>query len=150
MLNKAFTKKYTVIQNELNEFDQISIHGILDFFQDIAGRHAKQTKTGFADTNKIGVNWILARTRFEVLLPWEYLTDINVKTWPHLPERFEIERDYQLIDSYKRIMVKGSSTWVLLDNKTHSLAKTDLIYSKDDSFIKEKNFSTKKIGRAHV
>lgn len=140
MINEPFSKQYSITQNQLDEYDQLSIHGILDLFQDIAGRHAEKDGLGYKSSNESGVNWILARTRFEVLLPWEYLSDVTVKTWPHTPERFEVERDYRIIDDKRRLLIKGSSIWVLIDNNTHSLARTNRLYHDDDVFPTDKNF----------
>ncbi|MFA5283329.1 MAG: acyl-ACP thioesterase domain-containing protein [Bacilli bacterium] len=138
-----FEKEYTVSQNHLNEYDDFSVCGILDFFQDIAGRHARELSLGFHDINAKGVNWILARTRFEIVSKWRYLSDIHMKTWPHRPDRFDIERDYQMISENGDILVKASSIWVLIDNKKKTLAPTSLIFDSSCSYFEEFNFPNK-------
>lgn len=136
----CFEKKYIVSQNHLNEYDDFSICGVLDFFQDIAGRHALELNLGFRDINSKGVNWILARTRFEIISKWKYLSDIYIKTWPHKPNRFDIERDYQMISEDGDVLIKGSSTWVLVDNMKKTLVSTSLIFDSSCEYFEKRNF----------
>ncbi len=142
-MTNSFEKIYIVTQNELNKFDDLSVCGILDYFQDIAGRHAEQNNIGYLGTNSQGINWILARTRFEIVGTRNYLDDIVVKTWPNKPGRFEVERNYLITDKNARTIVKGSSTWVLVNTKTKTLAPSSLIYKDKDEFISDKLFSNK-------
>jgi hypothetical protein len=60
-------KNYTITTNQIDAYDDLSMVGVLDVFQDIAGRHAYLIKAGFNDMLDLGFYWVIARNQVKII-----------------------------------------------------------------------------------
>lgn len=124
MMNQlaSYQKTYTITTNYLDRFDDLSLTGMLDLFQDIAGRHAYLLKAGFLDMKKQDLIWVIARNHVKVIKEIPFGEDLIVKTWPLVPTRFYFDRIYQLLDQNGELLASARSRWLLVDSKTRKMA----------------------------
>ena len=88
---------------------------VLDLFQDVAGEHASRLGIGYSALSKKNMCWMLSRVTYTVINQPELFSDVTVRTWPIESKRIEFDRDYSIHSADGRLLILGSSQWVILD-----------------------------------
>lgn len=139
-MNELFyEEEYPIMAYSLDCYDQLSLVGILDIFQNIAGYHSELLGIGFDDLKKIGITWLLVRTKFDVIRPLTQLRKVNVKTWQSYKGRVDYERDYLICDEAGEVLVKGTSKWCLVDINARKIVPTTKI-TDDITYPNKRNY----------
>jgi len=118
-------KEFFVHTSMVGKNDYIRPAAILDLFQDMASLHANILGVGFDDLVKKNYYWIVSSIEFEQLRQFKSITYVKVKTWPKEKNRLEFIREFTISDLDGNLLVKGVSTWVLIDINTRRLTRGD-------------------------
>ena len=132
MDNIYYNKKYNVTQNYLDKNDRINALGILDIFQDIAGKHANVINLGFNNLVEHGYFWVLSKNRFRVLKDLKGLTDFNVKTYQTEVSFASYNRDFFVSDEKGELLIIGDSRWCVLDRKSMKIVPSKIVGGTND------------------
>lgn len=98
---------------------------ICRWFLEAAWNHAEQLGIGFDAVAQHHQFWVLARLRVEVdQYPfWGQLAQLT--TWPRGVSGVLALRDFELCDTKGRRLAAGTSSWLVLDVKTHRAQRLD-------------------------
>ncbi|MDD5923512.1 MAG: thioesterase [Clostridia bacterium] len=140
-------RKYNLRLSDFDSDRRLRISSILDLFQDIAAIHSEMIGTGFDEVKKLGVSWVIMRTKLKIhKLPKMY-TNVTVRTWPHKPSRSCFIRDSEIYDEDGNLLIEGSSIWTIIDNETRKQCDPDLINYTLDSYYDHSTLSGETIKR---
>ncbi len=102
-----------VMPSMCDENSLMSIPAMLDMFQDSAGIHAEEVGMGAFDLEKMGLFWIVSKTRLVVNSRPLVQEMVEATTWIQPAERVSCERDWALFrDGEQLAYVK--SIWAAL------------------------------------
>ncbi len=140
MNNSIYEEKFKLRMNDYDNRDHIYIGTIMDLFQDVAGSHADLLHIGYDDLIKNDLIWMILRNKVEIYNTNPKSDYVVVKTWPHVPGRVDMDRDYLIYSEDGELIAKGCSKWVVCSYKTRKLIRAkDFNYHIDD-FCKVVNF----------
>ena len=124
----VYKKAYHIEISDVDFTKKLKLSTLFGYFQEIASEHAENLGLGF-DTliHKYGVTWILMRMRVEIIRNPLWNEEIVVETWPQEPKKLEFERDFYVRDIDGNIIIKGVSTWLMIDIKDRQIKKSDTI-----------------------
>lgn len=91
--------------------------GVFDFFQEVAGNHARLLGVGTESFREEHLAWILSRMSVEVLRRPRWGEELRARTWPRGTQRLFAIRDYELLDSQGERVAVGRSGWIILDTQ---------------------------------
>lgn len=141
MNQSQLTKTYTITTNYLNQFDDLSPMGILDLFQDIAGRHAAILNAGFEAMKEKGYYWVIVRNEVRIIKEVPPSHNVEVTTWPLMPTRFYFDRLYELRDENGEVCIEGRSRWLIVDRASKRMQPSS-VYSYPLSVYESRNMFT--------
>ena len=123
---------------DVNLDDYIRPSSVLDYFQDIAGLHANEIGVGYQDALKKNVLWIILYEKFEVVkrVP-KYGEDVYVYTWPKKGDKVFFYREYEIKDINDELLVKGVSTWCLINSETRRIERANKLEFPGEFYSKE-------------
>ncbi|MBE6632410.1 MAG: hypothetical protein E7623_06900 [Ruminococcaceae bacterium] len=101
---------------------------VLKLFQKAADGHAAILGVDFDSMLKKGFLWVVTLIKYEVCkkaLPGD---SVKVNTWPLIPNRIGFQREYLISDESGATLIKGTSSWMLIDAKERKLAPTKNVY----------------------
>ena len=125
-------KEFFVHTSMVGKNDYIRPAAIMDLFQDMASLHANEIGVGFDDIVKLNYYWIVSSIEFEQLRQFKSISYVKVKTWPKEKNRLEFIREFTISDLDGNLLVKGVSTWVLIDKDTRRLVRGDDVIFKGE------------------
>ncbi len=140
MNNSVYEEKFKLRINDYDNRDHIYLGAIMDLFQDVAGSHADLLHIGYDDLIKNDLIWMILRNKVEIYNTKPKSDYIIVKTWPHVPGRVDMDRDYVIYSEDGELIAKGCSKWVICSYTTRKLIRAkDFNYHIDD-FCENVNF----------
>ena len=129
-----FEREYYLRTSDYDCRLKLNPASILDLFQDAAGCHAESLGIGFEPMLARELLWVVAKIKFQILADPELHQRVRVRTWPLSPTRVGFRREYFIEDEQGKLLVKGSSDWVLMHAKERRLMPARDIYPKDSEF----------------
>lgn len=137
MANEVFKEKFRLRVSDYDCHDHLLISAILDLCQDVAGKHADLLGVGFDDFISKDKIWMILRTQIEVIKYPPLYSNVLVTTWPHKPNRVDMDRDYLITsEDEKEVYVKVCQKWVSVSFSTRMLLRAkDIVFNLD--FFKE-------------
>ncbi len=120
-----FTEKVKTDFKSLDNGAQLGNRAILEYFENIAGRHADTLGDGVNDIPRTHSAWILLDWKVKVLHRPSYGQELAVTTWSHSIERCFGNRYFTLEDSSERMCAAASSKWVLMNTEKWSIIRVD-------------------------
>ena len=141
MKQNYLERKYHLRTSDFDMRNRILPASVLDLFQDAAGEHAKTLGIGYYDLLPENKCWMILRSRYEVVKQPKIFSSVIVKTWPIESRRIEFDRDYVVTDTEGNILIKGTSSWAILD--VFNRDRPSLVMAKDfdlgiDEYIEER------------
>jgi len=92
-------------------------------FQDIAAAHARNLGADVRWlSDEMNLAWILMRIRIEIDCYPALGQEVMVETWPQEP-RALYDRDYIIRDTEGEILVRASSTWIIMNLGTREIKR---------------------------
>ncbi len=112
----------------------------LRIFQEAAELHGEQMGVGFDAMLAKNLLWVVAQTRYEILQMPHPDQQMKITTWPLAANRLGFERCYTLCDQQGNLMIKGTSSWVVIDTINRKLCLRPDLYPPGE-YCTEKPFS---------
>ena len=116
-----YTKKYYIGSNDIDRFLDLKLSSFFKMMQDIATEHAEVLHIGKADTLDKDLYWVITRVELDILKMPKYLQTVTLTTYPGDDLRFIFPRYFKLEDEEGNLLIKASSTWMVLSHKTHNV-----------------------------
>jgi len=110
-------EEFIVRSYEIDQTGHATLPVIANYFQEAAGKNAKDLDFDIEDLHKKGVTWVLYRMHIKMEhfpVRWQRVT---VCTWPSSGDGIRAFRDYQLTNENGEILGKGISQWMVLNIK---------------------------------
>lgn len=131
-------------------YDVIAPHGVLDIFQDIAGKHSESYGMSFDEMMASNMIWVLLRIKYRVIKNVPLYSKVNAITWPKKKGLVDFDRETIITDLEGNTLIEGISKWIVLDATTrkiiparhieyNALCPDDSIFN--DKFDKIKDFN---------
>ncbi len=120
-----YERKYPVNVFDTDVRGRLSPGSLLNYFQDLAGRHASVLGFGREHLITNGYFWVLARMLVKIErmpLTWE---EVTVRTWPRGTDAIFALRDLEMYDAAGNRIVGASSSWVIVDLETRKVQRPD-------------------------
>ena len=114
---------FNVRSYELSPSGLATLPVIANYFQEAAGKNARDLNFDIEDLHKKGVTWVLYRMHIKMeKFPgrWE---NVTVNTWPSSGDGIRAYRDYQLTSEDGEILGRGISQWMVLNLKNRRPAR---------------------------
>lgn len=114
--------------------DKIRPASVLSYFQDAASVHAVKLGVGYHDLLDMNLYWVILYEEFEILKDVNWGDVVRTRTWPKSRNRLEFEREYELRNDKDELLVKGISTWCVINTSTRKLERGDSVVFNGDYY----------------
>ncbi len=121
-----FTKSFEVGSFQVKPEGNIRLSCLADLFQEIAWAHADSADFG-RNLSEINLMWALARLEIEILEFPKWGDSIRLFTGSKGADKLFAFRDFMVADQNDRILVRGMSSWLLLDTSTKRIQKAESV-----------------------
>ncbi|MBE6975342.1 MAG: hypothetical protein E7436_07615 [Ruminococcaceae bacterium] len=118
---EPFRHAYTVEDNEVDCFGDLTLSMILFYAQDIAGRHCVDLKLDYDTMAARRLFWAVIRHRVQVTRLPRRGEEITVETWPMPTTRVAYPRATVAWDARGRELFRIISLWVIMDLDTRAM-----------------------------
>jgi acyl-ACP thioesterase len=95
--------------------DRLTLASAFDFFQDAAIDHAEALGLGRQAMARTGQAWVLSRISVLMERRPRFGEIVTVRSWPRGWEKLFALRDYDIRDQSDTPIVRGRSSWIILD-----------------------------------
>ncbi|OQA83346.1 MAG: Acyl-ACP thioesterase [Lentisphaerae bacterium ADurb.Bin242] len=109
------TDEHRVLHHECGPDEKLKLVCLLDYFQDIAARHADLLGVGMLRLQEQQLLWVLSRLKLRIRRSPVLGERVRVLTYPTGLNRLFATRQYQLLDEAGNQLVIGTSFWLVLD-----------------------------------
>ncbi len=138
-MSKSFSKEFYLRTSDFDCRMDLGPAAILDFFQDVAGEHARALGIGREEMLKENRAWVIVKARYRMLATPKQFDRVRVSTWPLPPRRSIFRREYAMTAIDGTPLVIGSSEWVVIDTERRRLLPVGDVYPMQE-FLDEHNF----------
>ena len=114
--------KLVVKSSDVDEFKKLKLSSYFKMFQDVSVDAVEAINMGMSFNEEKGLIWVVTRARVEISRMPNYGEKINFYTYPNPSLRFIYPRQFLVKDKDGNIIIKMSTTWALLDDKTRKIA----------------------------
>lgn len=132
-----FSKEFIVESHDTNPFYELKLTSLLAYFQDTASNHLNSLGIDKSLINDNGLFWIVNRYYVDIKRMPKYYEKIRVVTYPGKDMKWIFPRYFEVIGEDNEVIIKASSTWLVLDYKQHKIALNpfdkDLLIHVDES-----------------
>ena len=111
-------EKFTVRSYEMDVQGVASVPAICNYLQEVAGNHATELGVAVDHLFKKNMTWVLSRLHIQVFRFPFWREEIKIETWPSGRQRKYATRDFLIFDQKHNILVKATSSWMIIDLKT--------------------------------
>ncbi|GAB4338875.1 MAG: thioesterase [Calditrichia bacterium] len=128
MIEKLKSKKKTAVREYREEFKICSYDvdfanrakplAILNYMQEAAGCHAARLGVAVTDLMAKKLTWVLSRYHLKFFHFPGWGDWITVHTWPSAKQELFALRDFELRDQEENLVVRATSSWLLLNLET--------------------------------
>lgn len=140
----VLTEKFKIGLKDIGKNNEIKNVAILEFLEDIGGRHSDLAGYGVNDIVTTHLAWILLDWKLEIINRPKYGQELTIKTWGRDINKVFSYRDFEIYNENNDLCVIATSKWAVIDVRYKKLAKlTDEIMKKyqveDKRLFKEKD-----------
>ncbi len=119
---------FRVRSYETNVNGVASAQTICNYLQEVAGNHATKLGVGVDQLLKKNLTWVLSRLHVQFSRYPQWREIINIETWPSGKKGKFATRDFIVFDKNNEIIVKATSSWMLLDfSKMRTISMPDFM-----------------------
>jgi acyl-ACP thioesterase len=123
--------------------DHLLLSALLDFAQDVAGKHADTLNIGYSDLIAKDQIWMVIRHEIEFIEYPPLYETITVTTWPLPQGRIDCDRETLVISSKdpSKVYVKMSSKWIIASYSSRRILRLGDLYNDCDEPLRtDRNF----------
>jgi acyl-ACP thioesterase len=114
-MNKFFELPFTVQALDSDASKKLRLNFMLDYFQELAYRHAEVLGFGYEQLQSRGLYWVLSRLAVEISSLPKWKDALAGRTWAKGTDKLFALRDYQLLFSDGAFSAAAESAWLLVD-----------------------------------
>lgn len=108
---------FTVRSYEIGQTGDTTLPSVANYFQEAAGKNARDLNFDIEDLQKKGATWVLYRMHIKMNhFPKRWQT-VTVHTWPSSGDGIRAFRDYELVDKSGKTLGVAVSQWMVLNVK---------------------------------
>ena len=137
----VFEQNYRVSISQVGVSGLIKNIGMLGILEDAACRHSDLAGFGIKDIPTKHLSWVLLNWKVKILKRISYGTDLKVRTWSKIYNKFQTTRDFEVYDENDELVCIATSKWTLIDIEKASITRiTDeiiSIYNPEDKNVFE-------------
>ncbi len=111
----------------VNRFGKLSTSFLFWQIQDIAWEHAEKLGFGFDSLQQSKQFWVLSRLLVKINRRPDWGEKFTVETWPVGVEGLLALRDIQFIDEQGAVIIKATTSWLVLDAETKRMIKLETL-----------------------
>jgi len=111
-------EKFTVRSYEMDVQGVASVPAICNYLQEVAGNHATELGVAVDHLFRKNMTWVLSRLHIKVFRFPFWREEIKIETWPSGRQSKFATRDFLIFDQKHNILVKATSSWMIIDLKT--------------------------------
>lgn len=127
-MEKSFQKEFYLRTSDFDCRMDLQPSAVLDFFQDVAGEHARTLGIGREEMAARELAWVIVKARYRILRMPKQFDRVRVSTWPLPPRRSIFQREYRMDDMEGNPLVLGSSEWVVIHTARRRLVPVGDVY----------------------
>lgn len=106
---------------------KLRLSNLFLLLQDVAGKHAEKLGVGKSATTDVGLKWMVVRYYIEFYDVPSYGDTVTIGTYPGNANPFFFYRYFYIKDKNGNKIIKASSIWVIIDNKTNKIISNPFI-----------------------
>lgn len=133
-----YSENFSIRNSDFSYIDLIKPQSILEIAEEIAGRHAEKLNIGYETLKKRNLAWVCVRSKFEIVSNLRNGENAIVETYPSIPGKIDMDRNYIIKDLSGNIKVRGTTKWILIDFNTRRIQRVNVIdypYNNDSTSI---------------
>ena len=125
--NTKWEEVYKVHSFLTDRYCRLSVPAVSQLFQETAEAHTNAYDMGYHSMIKSNKAWVLLRVYYEVIeYPTIYQT-VSMRTWSRGVKGVTALRDFEIIDCDGKVLVRGTSTWCVIDMESRYPQRCDKI-----------------------
>ncbi len=134
---EIYSKNHTIACYEADANQLMRPTAMLDMMQEAANINATALGFGYDELINSNTAWVLSRihVKFEKLPLWRQ--EVNLKTWHKGVAKLFYLRDFILSDTEGNTMIKGTTSWLIIDMNTRRLVRNSELATSPDKCNKE-------------
>ena len=114
---------YDITSYHADALQQLSPVSLFCFLQESAWRHADSKGFGYVQLAERNEFWVLAKVHILINRLPNWTEKIRLETWGKEPELLTAFRDFEFFDVNNQPIIGATSSWHVLDMKTHRPVK---------------------------
>lgn len=118
-----FSVRHKIRSYEVDAARKLSLTALLSILQEVAGAHAGVLGAGWDVLRRQNVFWVLLRLQIEIERMPRWAEEITISTWPKERQLINYFRDFLILDADGKILIRGTSTWLIVDCNTHRIRR---------------------------
>jgi len=134
----SYSQKFVITIYDIDFCGNLKLNSILNYFQEVATRHAMILEIDYHNLIKVNEFWVLSRTCAEIDRYPELGDEITVVTYPISPRLVDCDRDYYVLDKNGNVLIRGVSKWLILDSDTHKIKRVNPKYFNGLNFLEQR------------
>ena len=119
--SKKFLKHQIVESHDVDPFYNLKLANLFVYFQDVVTEHMERLGINKTIINDKGMYWVVTRYKVHINRLPKYLEEVDILTYPGKDMRFIFPRFFEILDKKGNVLVKASSTWMVLDKKNKQI-----------------------------
>ena len=117
-MNPIYENTIKISAFDVDSNNRLRINRIFDYFQDAASNDAERLGFGYNDFVPKGLFWVLSWIKIEFLDYPKFMDEIKIQTWGKKQHKLYSLRDFLIYNSKDKMIMRGTSAWLLLDSKS--------------------------------
>lgn len=110
-------ENFTIRAYEIDAKGKASVTSICNYLQEAAGNHATILGVAVDHLFKMHLTWVLSRLHIQVSRFPIWRENVRLETWPSGKKGKYATRDFLIFDQSDNIIVRGTSSWMMIDLK---------------------------------
>lgn len=115
MITIKHQEEFTVRSYEIGQNGTATLPSIANYFQEAAGKNARDLNFDIEDLQKKGATWVLYRMHIKMNRFPQRWQPVTVNTWPSSGDGIRAFRDYELVDINGETLGVAVSQWMVLN-----------------------------------
>lgn len=117
-----YSKDFYINASDVDEYKCLKPSGIFKLFQDTTVQGVEETPFNTTWLTNNHLMWVITRVNVEIVKLPKYLENVNLSTYPCETMKVIYPRHFFIKDDKGNILVKMSTTWALLDDRTRTFS----------------------------
>ncbi len=122
---KPLENKFRITSYDVDCDMNLAVNTLFCYLQETALLQVNQIDIGWDYLGQFNFFWALSKMyiRIERMPKWD--ERITVRTWARRHDTFTQPREFEIIDSNKIVIIRATSSWIILDGATGKFQKLD-------------------------